>query len=64
MAFVLLFAFVFVFCYGCVKQQRIRTAQRHTGQIAELLLLRRALEIAASANVAPVNVPEDQAPQA
>ncbi len=64
MAFVLFVGFVVLFCYGCERQCRIRQSQRQIAQLAELLLLRRVLEISTSAASKSSNTSEDQAPQA
>lgn len=53
-----------LFCYGLDRQRRIRRGQRQLGQLAELLLLRRAFEISASARSELTNSPEDQQPMA
>lgn len=63
MAFVLFVGFVVSFCYGCERQYRIRQSQRQIAQLAELLLLGRALEISTSAGSKSANTSEDQAPQ-
>ena len=63
MAFVLFVGFVVLFCYGRKRQYRIRQSQRQIAQLAELLLLRRALEISMSAASKSANTSEDQAPQ-
>lgn len=63
MAFVLFVGFVVLFCYGCERQYRMRQSQRQIAQLAELLLLRRALEISTSAASKSANTSEDQAPQ-
>jgi hypothetical protein len=64
MAFVLLVGFVVLFCYGVDRQRRIRRGQRQLGQLAELLLLRKALEISTRAANKSADAPEAQAPQA
>ena len=63
MAFVLFVGFVVLFCYECERHHRIRQSQSHIAQLAELLLLRRALEISTSAASKSANTSEDQAPQ-
>lgn len=68
-AILVIFGFVFLFAYGCVKQARAVRGQRQLATAAELLLWRRVLEIAAEAETAravskPVNTEEDQQPHA
>jgi hypothetical protein len=63
MAVALFVGFVVLFCYGVERQRRIRRGQRQLGQLAELLLLRRAFEISASARSELTNSPEAQPPQ-
>jgi hypothetical protein len=63
MAFVLFVGFVALFYYGCERQYRIRQSQRQIAQLAELLLLRRALEISTSAASKSANTSGDQARQ-
>ena len=63
MAFVLFVGLVALFCYGCERQYRIRQSQRQIAQLAELLLLRRALEISTPAASKSANTSEVQAPQ-
>jgi hypothetical protein len=45
-AFVAFVVFVFLFCYGCARQYRVRQSQRNLAKAAELLLWREVLEIA------------------
>lgn len=67
-ALVVIFGFVFLFVVGCVRQSRAVREQRQLGQLAELLLIRRALEISTSvrneARSESTNSAEDQQPQA
>ena len=45
-AFVAFVVFVFLFCYRCARQYRVRQSQRNLAKVAELLLWREVLEIA------------------
>ncbi|MGC1350673.1 MAG: hypothetical protein WA858_12955 [Xanthobacteraceae bacterium] len=53
MAFVVFVGFVFLFCYGCARQYRVRQSQRHLAQAAELLLWRRVFEVASKSGGIP-----------
>lgn len=64
MAFVILFVFVFLFAYGVERERRIRRGQHQLAQLAELLLIRHALEKSASARSEAADSAETQAPQA
>jgi hypothetical protein len=48
-AFVVFVVFVFLFCYGCARQYRVRQSQRELARAAELLLWHKVLEVAAKA---------------
>ena len=48
-AFVVFVVFVFLFCYGCARQYRVRESQRELARAAELLLWHKVLEVAAKA---------------
>lgn len=52
-AFVAFVVFVFLFCYGCARQYRVRQSQRNLAKAAELLLWRKVLEIAKETAVRP-----------
>lgn len=63
MAFVLFVGAIVLICYGVERQRRIRRGQRQLAQVAELLLIRHALEISTSAASKSTNSAADQQPQ-